>query len=286
MGIVIGIVVALVIAGATFWWCLSSCPRPRRAPRNSIQRPSSMPQSFTQGDELEGSAETSPLLENARRYKDTDPKTLQSINGERDSLVKLIQVYDNLPDQTQGNLVEKFNYTRALLETMLDLLTLSLAGQTFEPAVAEGLCSQLLDISTRIYNERPGARCLALFYKGQVLLTQARLLEVTESSSPKITHLYVAAFMEFSSTKQLQLSDNPQIFPDLEVQRYHMRSMLACAFIVVKCPKCTYPEKGLMADKKYVHAKTRLSKAVHRGKVSIHEAMLSLDEELVQSLNA
>ncbi|CZR52867.1 uncharacterized protein PAC_02744 [Phialocephala subalpina] len=285
VGISVGIGALLMIGGTALWWCLRS----RRARRNDVPRRSSMSQSSTQGDdryELEGSAETSPLLKKARRYRDTDPKTPQSIDGEKDSLVELIQACSNLPEQTQEKLVEKFNYTRALVETMLDLLALTPAGQTFEPAVAKGLCSQLLDISTRIYNERPGARCLALFYEGQVLLTQARLLELTESSSLEIKHLYEVAFREFSSAKQLQLSDNPQVFPDSEVQRYHMRSMLACAFIVVKRPECIYSERVLIADKQYVHAKTTLSNAIQRGKVSVPEVMLRLDEELVQSLTA
>jgi hypothetical protein len=219
-----------------------------------------------------------PLLERARYFRDTNPKTEVSVKGEEDSLLKLIDIYDNLPE-TQESLL--FDYKRSLVENAQDRREVSPAGQDLGVVLTQ--CNDLLDISKRIYHDRPSARCLAQFYKGQILMTQARHVQLSgpsEEAFHRAKILYADAFREFIAA--VQLSKEMQVLRDIEVRKYRIRSLLACAFIVSQFEQPAQLETGLMAYPEYEFAKETLKTAHQNG--NLLRELVRLDMRVIRGL--
>ena len=151
---------------------------------------------------------------------------------------------------------------------------------------AQAHCEELFKISKIIYRNQPSAPCIAHFYKGQVLFTQARLEELegpTQVSSHKIETLFEEAFKEFAAAKQL--SDNLLVPLDGETQKYRSRSLYASAFILAKYPLFAHRETELVQDEEYRVARGIMLEAAHK-QGDLVEVMVELDDKLVRKLHA
>jgi hypothetical protein len=168
-----------------------------------------------------------------------------------------------------------------LVENAQDRREVSPAGQDLGVALAH--CDDLVDISKRIYHDRPSARSLAQFCKGQILLTQARLVQLNGPSQEAFHRakiLYADAFREF--TAAVRLSKDLQVLRDMEVQKYRIRSLFACAFIVSQFEQPVQLESDLMAYPEYEFAKKILRTAHQDG--NLLREMVKLDERSIRAL--
>jgi hypothetical protein len=116
----------------------------------------------------------------------------------------------------------------------------------------EKRCDKLVDISKEI--KQPSARPLAQFYKGHLLLTQARLLERDERNqemSFAVGTLYKNASEAFKAVKDM--SPDSLMSVDSQIRKCGTRSIYACAFVVSKWPEGEHLVG--MTDSQYVSAR-------------------------------
>ena len=190
-------------------------------------------------------------------------------------LSQALRIYRAM-SQTQETFQRMFDVLRSLVENSLDLLMVSHLPQSHVEHVRLW-CEELMAIARRI--ERPWTVMVAQFYKGHLLIAQARLLERNKSNqttASKVMDLFAEAFENFYAAKQI--SRTFQRTPDRQIQMYLSNSMLSCAFIVSKFPQLGNLESGLMTDPEYMSFRSILRMLPNNE--LLEKEMLWLDDRL------
>ncbi|KAH8669112.1 hypothetical protein BX600DRAFT_435616 [Xylariales sp. PMI_506] len=215
--------------------------------------------------------ETRPLLQQAKINKD-GPRTQQTISAERQSLIETVYHLEKLK-QTLKIRQQIFLCLQGLIENWLDGLTLSTSSQYSTRAL--NYSEKCISISQEIQSHRPSAPSIAHFYKGQVLLTYARLLEHQQSLSDQglINWHYEKAFNEFILSKtSAEKAPN-----DYDAYIYSRRSVHFCAFIALNINIALGLEQVLLFQSDYESAKAFLR--LNQGRYI--EALVELDKNLL-----